>query len=240
MFGGDYETPDGTGVRDYIHVVDLARGHIAALDALVKRDASFVVNLGTGQGYSVLDVVQAFEKASGKPVPYEIVRAPPGRYRACFADPAAAAELIGWRAQYGIERMCADHWRWQSQNPQRVRVKSRCAPPRRSRAMRGCLSQPVLFSCLVSRLLFWFRCSSRLLIVRFAHLQEGVLGDTDLAGVQKFHARPVPRIGGVGHPVRADRIGRAVAMELSGRVGRDSRHRRVRHAGVSAPGWSKT
>ncbi|MEW9582848.1 UDP-glucose 4-epimerase GalE [Paraburkholderia sp. DGU8] len=117
VFGGDYETPDGTGVRDYIHVVDLARGHLAALDALVERDASFVVNLGTGQGYSVLDVVRAFEKASGKPVPYEIVARRPGDVGSCFANPAAAQRIIGWRAQFGIERMCADHWRWQSSNP---------------------------------------------------------------------------------------------------------------------------
>ncbi|AXE99324.1 UDP-glucose 4-epimerase GalE [Paraburkholderia hospita] len=117
VFGGDYDTPDGTGVRDYIHVVDLARGHIAALDALVKHDASFVVNLGTGQGYSVIDVVKAFEKASGKPVPYEIVARRPGDVAQCFANPAKALEVIGWTAQYGIERMCADHWRWQAQNP---------------------------------------------------------------------------------------------------------------------------
>ncbi|MBC8722810.1 UDP-glucose 4-epimerase GalE [Paraburkholderia sp. 31.1] len=118
VFGGDYETPDGTGVRDYIHVVDLARGHLAALDALVERDASFVVNLGTGQGYSVLDVVRSFEKASGRPVPYEIVARRPGDVAQCFADPSAAEKIIGWRAQFGIERMCADHWRWQSTNPQ--------------------------------------------------------------------------------------------------------------------------
>ncbi|BAN23899.1 UDP-glucose 4-epimerase GalE [Caballeronia insecticola] len=118
VFGSDYETHDGTGVRDYIHVVDLARGHIAAIDALHKLDRSFVVNLGTGQGYSVLDVVKAFEAASGKAVPYELVPRRPGDVAACYADPAAAAELIGWRAEHGIERMCADHWRWQSQNPQ--------------------------------------------------------------------------------------------------------------------------
>ncbi|SPB15862.1 UDP-glucose 4-epimerase [Caballeronia novacaledonica] len=118
VFGSDYATHDGTGVRDYIHVVDLARGHIAAIDALQTLDRSFVVNLGTGQGYSVLDVVKAFEAASGRPVPYELVPRRPGDIAACYADPAAAAELIGWRAEHGIERMCADHWRWQSQNPQ--------------------------------------------------------------------------------------------------------------------------
>jgi UDP-glucose 4-epimerase len=117
VFGSDYDTHDGTGVRDYIHVVDLARGHIAAIDALKSLDRSFVVNLGTGHGYSVLDVVKAFEAASGKPVPYELVPRRPGDVAACYADPAAAADLIGWRAEHGIERMCADHWRWQSQNP---------------------------------------------------------------------------------------------------------------------------
>jgi len=117
IFGSDYATPDGTGVRDYIHVVDLARGHIAAIDALEALDSSFTVNLGTGQGYSVLDVVKAFESASGKPVPYELVARRPGDIAECYADPAAAEKLLGWRAQHGIERMCADHWRWQSQNP---------------------------------------------------------------------------------------------------------------------------
>ncbi|HVE10935.1 MAG TPA: UDP-glucose 4-epimerase GalE [Paraburkholderia sp.] len=117
VFGGDYDTPDGTGVRDYIHVVDLARGHIKALDALVTRDASFVVNLGTGQGYSVLEVVKSFEKASGRPVPYQIVERRPGDIAQCFANPAAAAAVIGWRAEFGIERMCVDHWRWQERNP---------------------------------------------------------------------------------------------------------------------------
>jgi len=117
VFGDDYATPDGTGVRDYIHVVDLARGHIAALDALKTRDASFVVNLGTGQGYSVLDIVRAFEAASGRPVPYEIVARRPGDVAECYANPAAAAQLLGWRAEYGIERMCEDHWRWQKSNP---------------------------------------------------------------------------------------------------------------------------
>ncbi|MFX1736274.1 UDP-glucose 4-epimerase GalE [Paraburkholderia sp. A1RI_3L] len=117
VFGSDYDTPDGTGVRDYIHVVDLARGHLAALDALTTRDASFVVNLGTGQGYSVLDVVKAFEKASGRPVPYEIVARRPGDVAQCYANPAAAEKILGWKAQFGIDRMCADHWRWQERNP---------------------------------------------------------------------------------------------------------------------------
>ncbi|WP_175913058.1 UDP-glucose 4-epimerase GalE [Burkholderia metallica] len=117
VFGSDYPTPDGTGVRDYIHVVDLAKGHIAALDALTTRDASFVVNLGTGQGYSVLEVVRAFEKASGRPVPYELVARRPGDIAECYANPQAAANIIGWRATLGIEEMCADHWRWQEGNP---------------------------------------------------------------------------------------------------------------------------
>lgn len=117
VFGGDYATVDGTGVRDYIHVVDLARGHIAALDALKARDASLVVNLGTGRGYSVLEVVRAFEAASGRSVPYEIVTRRPGDVAECYASTAAAEELLGWRAQYGIERMCVDHWRWQEGNP---------------------------------------------------------------------------------------------------------------------------
>ncbi len=118
VFGGDYHTPDGTGVRDYIHVVDLARGHIAALDALKTHDASLVVNLGTGKGYSVLEVVRAFEAASGRPVPYEIVARRPGDVAECYANPAAAEKRLGWRANYELERMCADHWRWQSGNPQ--------------------------------------------------------------------------------------------------------------------------
>ncbi|WP_179404336.1 UDP-glucose 4-epimerase GalE [Burkholderia guangdongensis] len=117
VFGSDYPTPDGTGVRDYIHVVDLAQGHLAALDALVARDASFVVNLGTGHGYSVLDVVRAFEKASGRPVPYELVARRPGDVAECYANPQAAADVIGWRAKFGIDEMCADTWRWQEGNP---------------------------------------------------------------------------------------------------------------------------
>lgn len=117
VFGSDYDTPDGTGVRDYIHVVDLARGHIAALDALKARDASLTVNLGTGRGYSVLDVIKAFEAASGRKVPYELTQRRPGDVASCFASTAAAEQVLGWRAQHGIERMCADHWRWQSTNP---------------------------------------------------------------------------------------------------------------------------
>ncbi|WP_296657754.1 UDP-glucose 4-epimerase GalE [Paraburkholderia sp.] len=121
VFGDDYLTPDGTGVRDYIHVVDLARGHLAALDALHGRDSGFVVNLGTGRGYSVLEVVNAFEQASGQRVPYEIVARRPGDIAECYANPANAEKLLGWRAQFGIERMCQDHWRWQEANPKGFR-----------------------------------------------------------------------------------------------------------------------
>jgi UDP-glucose 4-epimerase len=117
IYGGDWPTPDGTGVRDYIHVVDLARGHLAALDTLRRDGRGFTVNLGTGRGYSVLEVVEAYKRASGKPVPYQIVDRRPGDIAACYADPALAASLLGWRAQYGIERMCEDSWRWQSMNP---------------------------------------------------------------------------------------------------------------------------
>ena len=118
VFGNDYPTHDGTGVRDYIHVVDLARGHVAALDYLAGHARVTTVNLGTGQGYSVLDVVRAFEQASGRSVPYETVARRPGDIAACYADPGLAASLLGWRAEFGIERMCADSWRWQSGNPE--------------------------------------------------------------------------------------------------------------------------
>ncbi|NHC07490.1 UDP-galactose 4-epimerase [Azonexus fungiphilus] len=117
VFGSDYPTPDGTGVRDYIHVVDLARGHLAALDALTRDDRSLTVNLGTGRGYSVLEMVRAFEQASGRPVPYQLVGRRPGDIATCYADPAQAEALLGWRAQRGIEEMCVDTWRWQSANP---------------------------------------------------------------------------------------------------------------------------
>lgn len=117
VFGGDYPTPDGTGVRDYIHVVDLARGHLAALDRLDTLAGVVPVNLGTGRGYSVLEVVAAFEKASGRPVPYRIVDRRPGDVAACYADPARAQELLGWSAKLDIGAMCADAWRWQSANP---------------------------------------------------------------------------------------------------------------------------
>ena len=117
VFGGDYPTHDGTGVRDYIHVVDLALGHLKAIDKLAENPGLIVYNLGTGTGYSVLDVVKAFEKASGKKVPYEIVDRRAGDAAEAFADVSKSKEEMGWEAQYGLEDMCVDTWRWQSQNP---------------------------------------------------------------------------------------------------------------------------
>lgn len=119
VFGGDYPTPDGTGVRDYIHVMDLADGHLAALRALSgwTDAAPLTVNLGTGRGYSVLEMIKAFEAASGKPVPYQIVDRRPGDVAACWADPSLAKKLLDWEAKLGIEQMCEDTWRWQSMNP---------------------------------------------------------------------------------------------------------------------------
>jgi len=113
VFGADYPTPDGTGVRDYIHVVDLARGHLAALNALHGRPGVLTVNLGTGRGYSVLELVRAFSAASGRPVPYRVVGRRPGDIAQCYADPSLARETLGWQAQLGIDAMCADAWRWQ-------------------------------------------------------------------------------------------------------------------------------
>ena len=113
VYGNDYPTTDGTGVRDYIHVVDLARGHLAALNALRGSTGVLTVNLGTGRGYSVLEMVKAFSAASGKTVPYRIVARRPGDIAECYADPALARETLGWEAQLGIDAMCADTWRWQ-------------------------------------------------------------------------------------------------------------------------------
>jgi len=118
VFGGDWPTADGTGVRDYIHVVDLARGHLAALARTAREPGAFTVNLGTGTGCSVLDMVRAFERASGRPVPYAIVARRPGDIAACWADPSRAREVLGWQAELGLEAMCADAWRWQSGNPE--------------------------------------------------------------------------------------------------------------------------
>ena len=117
VFGGDYPTPDGTGVRDYIHVVDLARGHLAALNRLDQLAGVTPINLGTGCGYSVLEMVAAFERASGRPVPYRVVDRRPGDIATCYADPRRAQELLGWSAERDLAAMCADAWRWQSMNP---------------------------------------------------------------------------------------------------------------------------
>ena len=117
IFGNDYDTPDGTGVRDYIHVVDLAVGHVKALKKLEEKPEVRVYNLGTGHGYSVLDVVHAFEKACGHEVKYQIKPRRAGDIAMCYCDPTKAKEELGWEAQYGIEEMCQDSWRWQSNNP---------------------------------------------------------------------------------------------------------------------------
>ncbi len=118
VFGGDYPTADGTGVRDYIHVVDLAKGHLAALERLQGDPGLMVHNLGTGKGYSVLEMIRAFEAASQKPVAYRVVDRRPGDIAACYADPGLAFRELGWRAERGLEQMCQDTWRWQSSNPQ--------------------------------------------------------------------------------------------------------------------------
>jgi UDP-glucose 4-epimerase len=117
VFGDDYPTPDGTGVRDYIHVVDLALGHVKALEKLTSNPGVVIYNLGTGNGYSVLDMIKAFEKASGKTVAYKIVARRSGDIAVCYANPAKAKQDIGWEATRGIEEMCNDAWRWQSDNP---------------------------------------------------------------------------------------------------------------------------
>ena len=117
VFGNDYPTPDGTGVRDYIHVVDLARGHVCAIKKLQTNCGLFICNLGTGHGYSVLDVIHAFEKACGKKLPYVIDPRRPGDIAECYADPTKAKNELGWVAEYGIEEMCADSWNWQKNNP---------------------------------------------------------------------------------------------------------------------------
>ena len=117
VYGNDYNTVDGTGVRDYIHVVDLARGHLCALKKLEQKPGLVIYNLGTGHGYSVLDVVNAFEKANGVKVPYSIKPRRPGDIATCYCDPSKAERELGWKAKYGIEDMCRDSWNWQSQNP---------------------------------------------------------------------------------------------------------------------------
>ncbi len=117
VFGDDYNTPDGTGVRDYIHVVDLANGHLKALQKIESFDKVMTINLGTGQGYSVLDMVKAFGKASNKNIPYKIVPRRAGDIAKCYADPTYAKEILGWSASKNLDDMCRDSWRWQSQNP---------------------------------------------------------------------------------------------------------------------------
>jgi UDP-glucose 4-epimerase len=118
IWGKDYDTPDGTGVRDYIHVVDLALGHVKALERLQKHAECLAINLGTGKGYSVLDMVHAFEKASGKSIPYRVAERRMGDIAACYADPSFALKNLDWRAERGLATMCEDAWRWQSGNPQ--------------------------------------------------------------------------------------------------------------------------
>ncbi len=124
VFGDDYDTIDGTGVRDYIHVVDLAQGHLNAVERIDNFDEVMTINLGTGRGYSVLEMVKAFEKASGKRVPYKIAPRRAGDIATCFADPSYAKEVLDWEAQKGIEEMCQDSWRWQSNNPDGYRSES--------------------------------------------------------------------------------------------------------------------
>lgn len=117
VFGNDYPTPDGTGVRDYIHVVDFAKGHVAALNRLLGNAECVEVNLGTGQGYSVLQMIKAFEAASGKPVPFEVVARRPGDIASCYASTTKAREYLGWQAELGLNDMCASAWKWESMNP---------------------------------------------------------------------------------------------------------------------------
>lgn len=122
VFGGDYPTPDGTGVRDYIHVMDLAEGHAAALRRLENGCGLLVCNLGTGRGYSVLEVVRAYEKASGRPIPYVVEDRRPGDAAACWADPTRARQELGWSARRGLDEMCASSWNWQRKNPDGYRT----------------------------------------------------------------------------------------------------------------------
>jgi UDP-glucose 4-epimerase len=117
IFGDDYDTPDGTGVRDYIHVCDLAEGHVAALSHLLDGRGSVTVNLGTGQGHSVLEVLAAYGRAVGRELPYEVAPRRAGDVAACYADPGRARQVLGWQARHDLQRMCADSWRWQQMNP---------------------------------------------------------------------------------------------------------------------------
>ena len=124
VYGNDYDTVDGTGVRDYIHVCDLADGHAAALRQLFSAEEGFTVNLGTGRGHSVLEVVRAYERASGREIPFKVVPRRPGDVASCYADPSRAERLLGWRARHDLDRMCADSWRWQRMNPQGFEARS--------------------------------------------------------------------------------------------------------------------
>jgi UDP-glucose 4-epimerase len=118
VFGDDYPTPDGTGVRDYVHVMDLAEGHVAALQALERQPSLVTANLGTGRGYSVMEVIKAASGAVGRQLPYRVSARRPGDVARLVADPSRAAEQLGWRARRGLDEMCADHWRWQEKNPE--------------------------------------------------------------------------------------------------------------------------
>ena len=117
VFGNDYDTPDGTGVRDYIHVVDLAKGHVAAIKGMDQVSGVGIFNLGTGIGYSVLDIIKAFSAACGKEIPYVIDPRRPGDVATCYSDPSKAEKILGWKAEKNLEDMCRDAWRWQSRNP---------------------------------------------------------------------------------------------------------------------------
>jgi UDP-glucose 4-epimerase len=117
VFGNDYDTPDGTGVRDYIHVVDLAKGHVKAIEGMEKMDGVNIFNLGTGKGYSVLDIIKAFSKACGKEIPYVIDPRRPGDIATCYSDPSKAEKLLGWKAEKNLDDMCRDAWHWQTENP---------------------------------------------------------------------------------------------------------------------------
>jgi UDP-glucose 4-epimerase len=123
IFGDDYDTPDGTGVRDYIHVMDLAQGHIEAIRRIESFEEIMTINLGTGRGYSVLEMVAGFQRASGKTIPYTIAPRRAGDIATCYADPRYAKEVLGWEARYGIDAMCRDSWRWQQNNPQGYKEK---------------------------------------------------------------------------------------------------------------------
>ena len=125
VFGNDYDTPDGTGVRDYIHVVDLSRGHVKALEKLAQAPGLRVYNLGTGKGYSVLDIIRAFSRACGHEVPYVMAPRRPGDIDICYADPTKALKELGWKAEYDLDRMCEDTWRWQSKNPDGYGVREK-------------------------------------------------------------------------------------------------------------------